>query len=168
MPSSSPEARWWTSPRPHGRWCRGLRPRPGGSCLNVAAGLGRLRVPTALLARISDDHFGDLLRAHLAASGTRLTQALPASDPTTLAAVHLREDGSAAYSFQADGTADRGLRPEHLAALPDGGALPAGTALHLGSLGLLLEPLASTLDGLIRRERAGGWCPSIRTCGRAW
>jgi fructokinase len=129
-----------------------FQPRPGGSCLNVAAGLGRLRVPTALLARISDDHFGDLLRAHLAASGTRLTHTLPAADPTTLAAVHLREDGSAAYSFHANGTADRGLLPEHLAALPDGGTLPAGTALHLGSLGLLLEPLASTLDGLIRRE----------------
>lgn len=88
-----------------------FQPRPGGSCLDVAAGLGRLRVPTALLARISDDHFGDLRRAHLAASGTRLTHALPASDPTTLAAVHLREDGSAAYSFHANGTADRGLRP---------------------------------------------------------
>ncbi|HLL36461.1 MAG TPA: hypothetical protein VK545_21860 [Streptomyces sp.] len=133
-----------------------FRPRPGGSCLNIA-GLGRLRVPTALLARISDDHFGDLLRAHLAASGPRLTHALPASDPTPLAAVHLREDGSAAHSFHANGTADRGLRPEHLAALPDGGTLPARTALRLGSLGLLLEPLASRLDGLIRRERAGRW-----------
>ncbi|MET9763774.1 PfkB family carbohydrate kinase [Streptomyces sp. NPDC006372] len=129
-----------------------FQPRPGGSCLNIAAGLGRLRVPTALLARISDDHFGDLLRAHLAAPGTRLTHALPASNPTTLAAVHLREDGSAAYPFHANGTADRGLRAEHLAALPDGGTLPAGTALHVGSPGLLLEPLASTLDGLIRQE----------------
>ncbi|MFI5556260.1 PfkB family carbohydrate kinase [Streptomyces sp. NPDC051738] len=129
-----------------------FQPRRGGSCLNVAAGLGRLRVPTALLARLSDDHFGDLLRAHLAAFGTRLTHALPASDPTTLAAVQLREDGSAASSFYANGTADRGLCSVHLAALPDGGALSAGTALHLGSLGLLLEPLGSTLDGLIRRE----------------
>ncbi|NGO06510.1 hypothetical protein G5C60_02175 [Streptomyces sp. HC44] len=58
-----------------------FQPRPGGSCRNVAAGLGRLRVPTALLARISDGHFGDLLRAHLAASGTRLTHALPAVRP---------------------------------------------------------------------------------------
>jgi fructokinase len=129
-----------------------FRPLPGGSCLNVAAGLGRLGVPTALLARLSDDHFGDLLRAHLVASGTRLTHVLPTSDPTTLAAVHLGEDGSAGYSFHANGAADRGLRPEHLATLPDGGALPPGTALHLGSLGLLLEPLASTLDDLLRRE----------------
>ncbi|MEV5383527.1 hypothetical protein [Streptomyces sp. NPDC052721] len=27
--------------------------------------------------------------------------------------MHLREDGSAAYSCHANGTADRGLRPEH-------------------------------------------------------
>jgi len=98
-----------------------LQPCPGGFCLNVAAGLGRLGVPAVLLARISDDHFGDLLRARLTASGTRLTHVPPTSDPTTLAAVHLREDGSAAYSFHANGAADRGLRPEHLAARPGGG-----------------------------------------------
>ncbi|MGW0586129.1 PfkB family carbohydrate kinase [Streptomyces sp. NPDC002920] len=82
-----------------------FQPLPGGSCLNVAAGLGRLGVPTALLARLSDDHFGDLLRAHLTASGTRLTHVLPTSDPTTLAAVHLREDGSAAYTREVPPTA---------------------------------------------------------------
>ncbi|WP_328499851.1 hypothetical protein OG828_01805 [Streptomyces sp. NBC_00457] len=35
--------------------------------------------------------------------------------------------------------ADRDLRPEHLAALPGGGGLPLGAALHVGSLGLLAE-----------------------------
>ena len=39
-------------------------PHPGGSCLNVAVGLGRLGVPTALLARVSDDGFGRLVRRH--------------------------------------------------------------------------------------------------------
>ncbi|TQK50741.1 fructokinase [Streptomyces sp. SLBN-118] len=128
------------------------QPRPGGSCLNVAAGLGRLSVPAALLARLSDDHFGDLLRRHLAESGTHLTHVLRTPDPTTLAAVHLGDDMSAVYSFHANGTADRGLQPTHLAALPDDGRLPEAAALHVGSLGLLLEPLASTLDGLLRRE----------------
>ncbi|MEU1446692.1 carbohydrate kinase family protein [Streptomyces mirabilis] len=85
-----------------------FQPRPDGSGLNVAAGLGRLAVPAALLARLSDDHFGGLLRAHLAASGTRLTHVLPSSDPSTLAAVQLREDGSACYSFHTGGAADRG------------------------------------------------------------
>ncbi|WP_369033966.1 carbohydrate kinase family protein [Streptomyces adonidis] len=127
-------------------------PHPGGSCLNVAAGLGRLGIPAALLARVSDDHFGGLLRAHLAESGTLPTHLLPTSDPTALAAVHLRDDGSAAYSFHAAGAADRGLRPEHLADLPDGGRLPDGAALHLGSIALIQEPQATTLDTLLRRE----------------
>ncbi|MFI8236677.1 carbohydrate kinase [Streptomyces sp. NPDC085866] len=126
-------------------------PRPGGSCLNVAAGLGRLGAPASLLARTSGDHFGDLLRARLAESGTRLTHVPATSDPTTPAAVRLCDDGSAAYSFHANGAADRGLRPEHLGTLPDAGHLPEAAALHIGSLGLVLEPLASKLDGLPRR-----------------
>jgi fructokinase len=119
-------------------------PHPGGSCLNVAVGLARLEVPTAFLARMSSDAFGQLLRAHLAASGVLPTYLIDTDDLTTLAAVHLR-DGQARYSFHAAGAADRGLLPEHLAALPDGAALPPGAALHLGSIALVLEPVASTL-----------------------
>ena len=33
-------------------------PHPGGSCLNIAVGLGRLGVPTAFLARLSSDALG--------------------------------------------------------------------------------------------------------------
>src|SRR4051812_34997062 len=39
---------------------------------------------------------------------------------------------------------------------PTAAYCPPGAALHLGSLGLLLEPLASTLDGLLRREAGRG------------
>jgi hypothetical protein len=99
--------------------------------------------------------------------------------------VHLREDGSAAYSFHANVTADRGLRPEHLAALPDGGTLPAGTALHLGSLGLLARtpglharrtdsPGGGLAAGVPRPERAAGpghrprrLSPAVRRVGGA-
>jgi len=120
-------------------------PHPGGSCLNVAVGLGRLGVPTAFLGRLSDDHFGDLLRAHLDDSGVLQSHVVATSDPSTLAFVHL-VDRQARYSFHVAGAADRGLRPEHLTALPD------GAALHLGSIALVLEPVATTLDGLLRRE----------------
>lgn len=120
-------------------------PHPGGSCLNVAVGLGRLEVPVALLARVSTDAFGTLLREHLLGSGVRLDLLVDTDDLTTLAAVHLRE-GQATYSFYANGTADRGLLPEHLR------SLPGGAALHLGSIALVLEPTASTLEGLLRGE----------------
>jgi fructokinase len=122
-------------------------PHPGGSCLNVAVGLGRLGVPTALLARVSDDGFGELLRRHLTASGVDGTLLLPCSEPTGLSVADVR-DGVAAYRFYNLGTADRGLRPEHLATL----ALPAGAALHVGSVALAYEPQAPTLVDLVRAE----------------
>ena len=65
-------------------------PHPGGSCLNVAVGLGRLGVPTAFLARLSSDAFGQMLRAQLADSGVQPSYFVDTDDLTTLAAVHLR------------------------------------------------------------------------------
>jgi fructokinase len=120
-------------------------PHPGGSCLNVAVGLGRLQVPVALLARISTDGFGDLLRSYLADSAVSPSHLVDTDDLTTLAAVHLR-NGQATYSFHAAGAADRGLLPQHLT------PLPPGAALHVGSIALVLEPVASTLEALLRQE----------------
>jgi fructokinase len=120
-------------------------PHPGGSCLNVAVGLGRLGVPTAFLARLSGDAFGQMLRDQLADSGVQPTFFVETDDLTTIAAVHLRR-GQPTYSFHAQNAADRGLLPEHL--MP----LPQGAALHLGSIALVLEPVASTLEWLMRRE----------------
>jgi fructokinase len=120
-------------------------PHPGGSCLNVAVGLGRLEVPTAFLARLSSDAFGQMLRDQLAESGVQPSYFVDTDDLTTLAVVHLR-GGQPTYSFHTQGAADRGLLPEHLMPLPD------GAALHLGSIALVLEPVASTLEWLLRRE----------------
>ena len=120
-------------------------PHPGGSCLNVAVGLGRLGVPTAFLARLSSDAFGQMLRTQLADSGVQPSYFVDTDDLTTLAAVHLR-GGQATYSFHSQRAADRGLLPEHLASLPD------EAALHTGSIALMLEPVASTLEWLLRRE----------------
>jgi fructokinase len=120
-------------------------PHSGGSCLNVAVGLGRLGVPTAFLARLSTDAFGQMLRAQLADSGVQQSHFVDTDDLTTLAAVHLR-GGQATYSFHAQRAADRGLLPEHLTPLPD------ESALHTGSIALMLEPVASTLEWLLQRE----------------
>ena len=120
-------------------------PHPGGSCFNVAVGLGRLGIPTAFLARLSSDAFGQMLRAQLADSGVQLDYVVDTDDLTTLAAVHLTR-GQPTYSFHAENAADRGLLPEHLR------PLSAGAALHLGSIALMLEPVASTLEWLLLRE----------------
>jgi fructokinase len=124
----------------------GYLPRPGGSPYNVAVGLGRLDVPVGFLGRLSTDTFGRLLREHLQASQVSLTYVLDAEEATTLAFVHLGDDEEPEYAFYTEGTAGRVLLPEHLPAIPE------GAAIHFGSFSLALEPGASTLEGLLRRE----------------
>ncbi len=123
----------------------GFVPHPGGSPYNVAVGLGRLGAPVSFLGRVSTDRFGRMLRAHLRDSRVSLDLLATGDEPTTLAIVHVGT-GEPEYSFYAEATADRLLLPEHLKPLPD------GAPLHLGSISLLLEPAASTLEGLMRRE----------------
>ena len=125
-------------------------PHPGGSCLNVAVGLARQGVPTSLLARVSTDGFGTLLRRHLAASGVLDRHLITTTDLTGLAVADLT-DGQAGYTFHTAGSADRGLQADDLAeAIAPG--LPPTAALHLGSVALIQEPQASTLIDLMRRE----------------
>ncbi|RIH88071.1 Fructokinase [Calidithermus terrae] len=121
------------------------RPHPGGSLMNVAVASGRLGAPTGFLGKVSHDAFGRLLRQHLQESGVSLGWVVEAREPTTLAFVHL-ETGEPEYSFYAGGTADRSLEIEELP------ALPKDAALHFGSISLVLEPTAGTLEYLMQQE----------------
>jgi fructokinase len=124
----------------------GYLPHPGGSPYNVAVGLGRLEVPVGFLGRLSTDSFGRLLRERLQDSQVSLDYVIDAEDATTLAFVHLRDDEEPEYAFYTEGTAGRVLLPEHVPAIPE------RAAVHFGSFSLALEPGASTLEGLMRRE----------------
>ncbi|MER3481545.1 MAG: carbohydrate kinase [Meiothermus sp.] len=121
-------------------------PHPGGSPYNVALGAGRLGAPVRFLGRISSDGFGQLLRAHIRQSGVDLEYVVEGPELTTLALVTPTESGEF-FSFYCQNTADTLLRPQDLPA-----HLPQGAALHFGSISLLLEPTASTLEGLMTRE----------------
>jgi fructokinase len=129
-----------------------LRARPGGSPYNTALGLARLGVPTALVARISTDSFGNRLRAHLVENGVSLDYAVAAPEATTLAFALLDAEGTADYEFYVSGTADWQWTPGELpATLP-----PDVSAVHSGSLALAIEPGASVLDDYLRRVRDSG------------
>jgi fructokinase len=122
----------------------------GGSGANVAVGLARLGVPCAMLARISGDQLGRQLAANLAGNGVSLRDVTRAAEPTTLALASLDEEGRAAYSFYANGTADWQWQQ---AELP--GELRADvTALHAVSLVLSLPPGASAVEQLLAAENA--------------
>lgn len=121
------------------------RPHPGGSLMNVAVASGRLGAPTGFLGKVSRDVFGRLLRQHMHESRVSLEYVVEAREPTTLAFVHL-DSGDPEYSFYAGGTADRSLLIEELP------TLPREAALHFGSISLVLEPTASTLEYLMQQE----------------
>ena len=125
---------------------------PGGSPANVAVGLSRLGAPVALLARVSGDAFGRLLHAHLRGNGVDPRYLAQAVEPTTLAVVSLDENGVATYDFYVEGTADWHWQPWEL---PDP-LQDDVTALHSGSLALAVEPGASMVTALLRRERKRG------------
>jgi fructokinase len=122
-------------------------PHPGGSPYNVAMGVGRLGSPVWFLGRLSNDGFGQRLRSHLQDSQVNLDYVVEGSELTTLAMVTLSPSREPIFSFYCENTADRLLRPDHL---PE--RLPEGALLHFGSISMLLEPTASTIEALVQRE----------------
>ncbi|MFF8292230.1 PfkB family carbohydrate kinase [Streptomyces sp. NPDC016309] len=126
-----------------------LVPRRGGGPYNTAVALGRLGAEAAFCSRVSTDAFGEALLAGLRAAGVATGLVQRGAEPTTLAVASVGADGSAGYSFHAEGTADR------LFELP--GRLPdAVRAMAFGTCSLALEPGASAYEALLRREAGRG------------
>ncbi|MBQ0830391.1 carbohydrate kinase family protein [Streptomyces tagetis] len=126
-----------------------LRPALGGGPYNTAVALGRLGSPTAFCSRVSRDAFGEALLERLRETGVDVSPVQRGPEPTTLAVASVGTDGSAAYSFYVEGTADR------LFTAPS--TLPVGTrAVSFGTCSLVLEPGASAYEGLLRDSAARG------------
>jgi fructokinase len=121
---------------------------PGGGPFTTARALARLGIPTQFLGRLSTDAFGQQLRALLAADGADLSLTSIGPEPTTLAIADVDRDGHAAYRFVIDGTSAPNLTPQMLPA----SLSPDVKALHVGTLGLVFEPIATTIAGLVERE----------------
>jgi fructokinase len=124
-----------------------VRGRPGGGPFNTARTLGRLRRPVAYLGALSTDGFGRTLREHLARDGVAADAIVDSVLPTTLALADLGAPRGVRYGFWGEGTASASLRPgAALAAIPgDVGVL------HVGTLGLVFEPVAEALEAVVAR-----------------
>ena len=119
----------------------------GGSPFNVAVGLRRLGVESALFAGLSTDYLGRRLQQVLLNEGVSAQYLLDFDAPTTLAMVAVGANGSPHYSFRGEGCADRQLSPAHLPVLG-----PEVRGLHFGSFSLVVQPIADTLLALVQRE----------------
>jgi fructokinase len=124
-----------------------LAAHAGGGPYNTARTLGRLEQDVHYLGCLSDDGFGARLRAHLVEDGVRLDTTVATSRPTTLALAEVDPTGAATYRFYTDGTSAPSLTPEDaLRALPEDVDF-----LHVGTLGLVMEPTASALQAVVEQ-----------------
>jgi fructokinase len=122
-----------------------LVPHLGGGPYNAARTAARLGVPTAFLGRVSDDRFGEQLVAGLAAAGVDTATVVRSGEPTMLALAEISAVGGASYRFYVGGTATPGLTAaEALGHLPT-----TVSALCVGTLGLVLEPMATASEALV-------------------
>ncbi len=121
-----------------------VRAVPGGGPYNVARTIGRLGVDTMFLGRLSSDRFGTLLRTNLTKDGVDTSHAVITDDPTTLAIAELDEDGAASYRFYVAGTSAAGLAEADTAGISQRRI----DAMHVGTLGLVMEPIGACLERL--------------------
>ena len=118
-------------------------PRMGGGPFNVARAVARLGQPATFLGRLSGDRFGQLMRADLERNGVRIAVGAPSDEPTTLALVDVDQAGVPAYHFYLAGTSAAAIGPAE-AVLP-----PGVVALHVGTLGLVMEPVGTSIEHLV-------------------
>ncbi len=123
---------------------------PGGGPYNCARTIARLSQDATFLARFSTDRFGRMLHANLVADGVHVDRVVTTDDPTTLAVAELDPFGSATYHFYLDGTSAAGLTDAEASDV----LTPEVAALHVGTLGLVLEPAGTTIERLVHAASA--------------
>jgi fructokinase len=124
-----------------------LQAVPGGGPFNTARTIGRLGEAVAYLGCLSSDRFGVVLREALERDGVDLSLTGSTEAPTTLAIAELDEGGAATYRFHTAETAAPGLTEAAVRAAVE----TRPRAFHLGTLGLVLEPMASALAAGVAR-----------------
>ncbi len=110
----------------------------GGGPFNTARAVARLGSHSSFFGSISNDRFGTMQFQRLVDDGVDPVMTQRSDLPTSLAAAELDETGSATYRFYLAETAAPNLAPVALAA--------STVAFHVGTLGLVPEPMATTVE----------------------
>lgn len=126
---------------------------PGGAPCNMLTMAQKLGAKTAFIGQVGNDQFGKRLGEVLEDQGIE-TKGLIYSDkyPTTLAFVHLTDDGDRSFSFYRKNCADVMLEEEDI----DWTLIEDTRALHFGSLSFTDEPSTSTVMKVIQTAKKKG------------
>jgi fructokinase len=119
----------------------------GGAPFNTARACGRLGTDVGFVGAISIDRFGSMSCASLEDARVDTEHVVRVDLPTTLAAAELDPGGAATYRFYIEGTAAPALTR-----VPD----RTPDVLFTGGLGLVLEPMADTIESLVSRTAGAG------------
>ncbi len=117
----------------------------GGAPLNTARTIARLGVPATFLGGVSTDAFGARIMRLLQSDGVGYALGSQVDEPTTLAIAQIDAHGAATYRFMMEGTSAAAVTPE--VALAHVGS--DCSALHVGTLGLVLQPLADATAAVV-------------------
>jgi fructokinase len=132
-------------------------PCPGGSPYNTAIALSRLGVSAAFWGKFSTDFFGEILTGRLSQNKVNTGLIARSDGASMLAFVKLEKGREPQYIFYTEGSAGRSLSMEDLpASLP-----PETSCILFGSISLTMEPAASSIEALIRREAGRGECGPV-------
>jgi len=101
----------------------------------------------AFLGTLSHDEYGGLLSRLLLEAGVDMSLVRWSDAPTPVAVVHRHDDGTNSYTFYLTGTSLADLPPEDVPALPE-----HVWAIHVGTLGLAVDPPAAAYEALLDRE----------------
>ena len=127
--------------------------RPGGAPGNVAAGIARLGLRSAMLSKAGRESFGDLVVKALAASGVE-TRAIrrAATETTALAVVSVDTAGERDFTLYRSGCADARYTPEEV----DTNIIRSARLLHAGSLSLATPVSAAAQRFAVATAREAG------------
>jgi fructokinase len=117
---------------------------PGGGPFNIAIGLARLGDRPTLVTHIGSDAYGDMLRGQLRTNGVGWEERGAGGHGTSVATAHLDQRGHATYEF------DLVWDVAGLSVPND------ASALHVGSLGTLVDPGAAEVIDLVERTSRDG------------
>lgn len=117
----------------------------GGAPLNTARTIARLGIDATFLGGVSTDAFGRRMMRLLDADGVTLGLGAQVPEPTTLAIAQIDEHGAATYRFMMEGTSAAAVTPQMALAHLDSSV----RAIHVGTLGLVLQPLADASVALV-------------------
>jgi len=124
-------------------------PLPGGCSYNTSIAAGAAGVSAAFFGRISKNFFGNLQIQRLKEYNVKGDLIIRCDENPILALIKT-EGQKTEYAFYDEGTADRLLSVEELPVLP-----VETTCVMFGSVSMCMEPIASTIETLIKGLKSG-------------